>query len=91
MKISFVFERNGKTPRVRQDGSQEAFPVFRWYSFVRHDYGWELHLFAFCQATTEDFRFQTFQGVFAFGRCKRGHWAEVCINQRLLHIGARDA
>ena len=91
MKISLVFERNGKTPKRRPDGNHEAFPVYRWYVFQRGDHGWELHLFAFCQATTEDFRFQAFQGVFALGRGKRGVWAELCINEHILHIGASNA
>ena len=91
MKIALVYEDNGTTPAMKDDQHQVVFPVFRWYSFQRGEYGWELHLLAFCRASTRNFRFQAFQGVFACGRGKRGVWLEFCPNERVYHIGGPNA
>lgn len=87
MRISFVFDRKGKEP-VMQDGAPMAFPVSKWWAFVRDDSGrWELHLLATMFATTEDFKFQQYQGVFAIGRGHRGLWAHITIGRKIWRIG----
>ena len=92
MKIAFVFLRNGKQLATNEKGDPYMLPAFRWYVKTSDGQGhWEFHLFAHCSATTEDFKFQQFQGVIAFGRGKRGFWLEFCPNERVFHIGANHA
>ena len=86
MRISFVFDRKGKEP-VMKDDALLAFPVSKWWVFVRDGNGrWELHLLATMFATTEDLKFQQYQGVFAIGR-GRGLWAHVSIGRKIWRIG----
>ena len=67
MKLTTVFNRLGTQILRKQNGEPMVFPVFRWWLKLQHENGWEIHLLAFCSATTEDYRFQTFQGVIVFG------------------------
>jgi hypothetical protein len=66
MKIALVYHHNGRQVMQDQDG-EVAFPTFRWRVFDRSETGWTLHLAASCVATTEDFKFQMFQGLIALG------------------------
>ena len=66
MKLSTVFNRKGTQVLRNRDGPV-VFPVFRWWLKVEYEEGWVIHLLAFCSATTEDHRFQMYQGVIAFG------------------------
>ena len=66
MKLSTVFNRKGTQVLHNRDGPV-VFPVFRWWLKVESEEGWVIHLLAFCSATTEDHRFQMYQGVIAFG------------------------
>jgi hypothetical protein len=67
MKFATVFNRLGKQILRNRDGEPVVFPVFRWWIKIQDENGWVIHLLAFCSATTEDYRFQMFQGVIAFG------------------------
>ncbi len=87
MRIAFVFDRKGKQPLMK-DGAPIAFPVAKWWTFVKDENGrWELHLLAHMFATTEDFRFQQYQGVFAIGRGFKGLWAHLSIGRKIWRIG----
>ena len=66
MKLSTVFNRLGTQVLRNRDGPV-VFPVFRWWVKLEYEEGWVIHLLALCSATTEDHRFQMFQGIFAFG------------------------
>jgi hypothetical protein len=66
MKLTTVFNRKG-TQALRNENGPVVFPVFRWWVKLDYEEGWVIHLFAFCSATTEDYRFQTYQGVIALG------------------------
>jgi hypothetical protein len=98
MKVALIYNRQGSQLLMHQDGAVRAFPVFRWWWGERTPQSWQLHLLAFCVASTEDFKFQSFQGVLAIGRNRRrnwrnylGFWLEFAPGQRVLHIGGKNA
>ena len=92
MKIAFVFRRNGREPVLTDEGDPQAIPVFRWFVKIGDGQGrWEVHFAAHISATTEDFKFQQFQGLFVVGRGSRGFWVEFAPGERVFHIGAKHA
>jgi hypothetical protein len=85
MRVALIYDYTGKRILKTQDGQPKAFAVFRWTHQVRHTKGWEFHLLALCSAITEDFKFQIYHGLIAFGRnYRRGFWFEFAN----IHIGA---
>jgi hypothetical protein len=92
MRIALIYDKAGKVILRHPDGSPRAFPVFRWYHLIKHPKGWEFHLLAFCSASTEDYRFQRFQGVITLGRStnrpnKLGLWLELTLGRFSVKIG----
>ena len=67
MKLIVVFDRQGKNPLRDRENEYVVLPSFRWYALVRGEGSWQLHLLAFCSATTEDFKFQQYRGVVTLG------------------------
>jgi hypothetical protein len=66
VKLATVFNKLGNQVLRNRDGPV-VFPVFRWWMKFQDENGWVIHLLAFCSATTEDHKFQMFQGIVAFG------------------------
>jgi hypothetical protein len=87
MRVALVYDHTGKRMLKNERGEPKAFAVFRWFHKIRHQQGWEFHFLALCSATTEDFKFQMYQGIVAFGKnYRRGFWFEF--NPLSIHIGA---
>ena len=66
MKLAAVFTADGKEVRYKE-GEPVVLPVFRWFVLTSSEQQWRLDLLAMLYATTENFKFQQFQGLVAFG------------------------
>jgi hypothetical protein len=75
---------------IMKNGEPVAFPVFRWYELTRDETGWELGIFCFLVALTEDFNFSSFRGVITLGIQHGGPFIEFCpgiIPRRFFPLG----
>ncbi len=69
IKLAYVFlvTARGQVIPAKNDGEPVAFGVFKWFMAHRDEHGWSYHLLAFCNAVTDAFAWQSYQGVFVLG------------------------
>ncbi len=68
-KLAYVFlvTARGQVIPAKSNGDPVAFGIFRWFMAHRDEHGWSYHFLAFCNAVTESFAWQSYQGVFVLG------------------------
>ena len=83
MKFALIFYPDGEKMRLTGDGEPLLLPVFKWVSRTRDEHGWRVDLAAFCFATTDDFRFQQFEGLVGFGVHRKRPFMHLNIFRRI--------